>query len=58
MVSEREKKDGSKIGQIVLEWVGGVQETGYSVVPSARANPRGYIDKIPKSSRNEKRDRE
>jgi RimJ/RimL family protein N-acetyltransferase len=35
-----EKKDGSKIGKIVLEWVGGVQEIGYSILPSERK--KGY----------------
>ena len=35
-----EKKDGTKIGMIVLEWVGGVQEIGYGILPSERK--KGY----------------
>ena len=35
-----EKKDGTKIGLIVLEIEGGVQEIGYGIIPSVRR--KGY----------------
>ena len=35
-----EKKDGTKIGLVVLELEGGVQELGYSIIPNERG--KGY----------------